>query len=426
MKTKQIELGYIARSQFIDYHRRQQRWACIVAHRRAGKTVACVMDLVDAALRCAKPEARYGYISPTYTQSKDVAWTYLKRFTADIPGVEQRESDLTVVFGHNGARIRLYGADNYDRMRGLYFDGVVLDEYADMDPRAWPEVIRPALADRQGWATFIGTPKGRNAFHEIYSQAVADPEHWFTAVLRAAETGLLPPDELASLRSLLTPEQYAQEMECSFEAAIVGAYYGKAIVEAEADKRITSVPYDSAARVWTAWDLGVADATSIWFCQMVGREVHVIDYYEATGEPLSHYVKVIDRKPYLYGGHLLPHDVKARELGTGKTREEMLEGLGLKCQVVKQHAVEDGINAVRMILSRCWFDKAKTARGIECLKMYRADWDSKLGVLKPRPVHDWASHGADAFRYLAMGLDDHVGVNTNFSRDLVYPKMGYA
>lgn len=396
----------------------------MVVHRRGGKTVSSINDLVRDALTCDKPEARCAYIAPTYGQAKDVAWSYLKRYTADIPGVEHRESDLAVNFP-NGGRVRLYGAENYDRLRGLYLDACVIDEPADIDPRAWPEVIRPALSDRKGRATFIGTPKGRNWFFDIHEAAKTDPE-WFSLTLKASETGLVAEEELASVRSMMTPEQYAQEYECSFEAAIVGAYYGRQIVEAEQDNRITRVPYDSAARVWTAWDLGVADATSIWWVQIVGREVHVIDYYEATGEPLSHYVGVVDKRPYLYGGHILPHDVQARELGTGKTREEMLRGLGLNCNVVRMHSVEDGINAVRMVLSRCWFDEVKTKRGLECLKMYRADYDAKLGVLKPRPVHDWASHGADAFRYLAMGLDEFVGTRTDFSRDLKYQPMGIA
>jgi phage terminase large subunit len=382
------------------------------------------MDLIARAYNSRKDAHRAAYICPTYAQAKDVAWGYLKSITASIPDAEHREVDLAVTFG-NGNRVRLYGADSYDRLRGLYLDDAVIDEPADIDPRAWPEVIRPALSDRKGSATFIGTPKGRDWFYGIHKAAGDDPD-WLALTLKASETGLLDESELSSIRSMLTPEQYAQEMECSFEAAIIGAYYGKAIAEADADKRIGPVPYDSAARVWTAWDLGISDATSIWFVQMVGREVHVIDYYEASGEPLSHYVNVVDRKPYLYGGHLLPHDVQARELGTGKTRQEMLEGLGLKVNVVRNHAVEDGINAVRMILTRCWFDSVKTERGLECLKMYRADWDAKLGVLKPRPVHDWASHGADAFRYLAMGLDEFVGTNTNFNRDIKYAPLGIA
>lgn len=373
------------------------------------------MDLVDEALRCQKTEPRFAYIGPTYTQTKDVAWGYLKRFTAPIPGIQISESELSVLLPNKG-RIRLYGAENYDRIRGLYLDGCVIDEPADIDPRAWPEVIRPALSDRQGRATFIGTPKGRNWFHAIHSAAADDP-NWFALTLRASETGLLPESEMDDLRKMLTEDQYAQELECSFDAAIRGAYYGKLMRDAETEGRICGVSAEPTARVWTAWDLGVSDHTSIWFCQLIGREIRIIDYYEASGEPLSHYVNVIDRKGYVYGGHLLPHDVEARELGTGKTRREVLESLNLKVLTVPQHSVEDGINAVRQFLPRCWFDKAKTARGVECLTMYRADYDEKLQTLRSRPVHDWASHGADAFRYLAMGLDYYAGIDLPKPRD---------
>ena len=215
-----IELGYKPRAQFRAFHLRDQRWACLVVHRRGGKTVACIMDLIDAALDCRKQDGRFAYLAPTYAQAKDAAWGYLKRFTADIRGIEQRESDLMVIFP-NGARVRLYGAENYDRLRGTYADGVVLDEYGDIDPRAWPEVIRPSLADRNGWAVFIGTPRGRNDFHSIHMAAVNDPD-WFSLVLRASQTNLLPQSELDDMRRMMTPDQYDQELECSFDVGSPG------------------------------------------------------------------------------------------------------------------------------------------------------------------------------------------------------------
>ena len=208
-RQRALQLGYEPRKQFLAFHARKQRWACLVCHRRSGKTVACVMDLIDAALRCKKPDGRFSYLAPTYTSAKDVCWLYLKRFTADIPGVEQRESDLTVNFP-NGSRVRLYGAEHYDRLRGTFNDGMVLDEYADISPRAWPEVLRPTLADRQGWAVFIGTPRGRNSFYEVYEHARADPA-WYSLKLKASQTGLIPQDELADMREHMTAEQYDQE-----------------------------------------------------------------------------------------------------------------------------------------------------------------------------------------------------------------------
>lgn len=401
-----IDLGYRSRDQFVPFHQRAQRWACIVAHRRAGKTVACIMDLVDAALRCRKPNARFAYIAPHYNQAKDVAWTYLKQYTGPLPHVAINESELRIDLPANGARLRLYGADNYDRMRGVYFDGVILDEYADMDPRAWSEVVRPALSDRKGWATFIGTPKGKNAFQEIWAQALKDDD-WFTMMLRASETGLVDGEELADARKAMNPEQYEQEYECSFEAAIVGAYYGRDMAQAAKDGRIRSVPWEPSEPVYTAWDLGLDDATAIWFAQVIGSEIRLIDYYETNNTALRDIPRILmNEKPYTYAEHYLPHDVEIRELMSGVSRKSSLEQLGLRPITVAQRvAVEDGINAARNILPKCYFDTHKTERGVDCLKQYQREWDEKRKVFRARPLHDWTSHGADAFRYLATCLE---------------------
>jgi len=399
--SRRIDLGYRARPQFEAFHARRQRWACIVAHRRAGKTVACVMDLIDAALRCKKSEGRFAYMSPTYTQSKDTCWQYLKRFTAEIPGVEQRESDLMVVFP-NGSRVRLYGADHFDRLRGIYSDGLVLDEYADINPRAWPEVLRPSLADRQGWAVFIGTPRGRNDFWRVHQHAEKTPE-WFSLVLRASSTGLLGQAELDDMRTTLTPEQYDQELECSFDAAILGAYFGKEITEAEAAGRIGKVPYDDAIPVHTAWDLGIGDSTAIWFFQVSRDGVRVIDHYEAAGYGLPHYAAVLASRGYDYGTHYLPHDAQARQLGSGRSLWETLNALTNRVpRILPKQNVMDGINAARVTIGSAWFDAEKCHDGLEALRAYRAEYDEKAKTFHDRPQHNWASHSADAFRYLAM------------------------
>lgn len=388
----------------------------------AGKTVACIMDLVDAALRCEKPNPRFAYIAPFYAQAKDVAWAYFKQFTAPIPGVEVHESELRIDLP-NGARLRLYGADNYDRMRGVYFDGAVLDEYGDMDPRAWAEVIRPILSDRRGWATFIGTPKGRNHFYEIWQAAKENPSEWFTLMLRASETGLLPPEELEDARKVMTPEQYEQEYECSFEAAILGAYYGREMQRLEAEGRIRSVPYDPSLPVYTGWDLGLDDATAIWFVQVAGAEVRVIDYLETNNEALSSIARsLLNERPYMYGEHYLPHDAEIRELMTAKSRKDTLESLGVRpVRVAPRQNVEEGINAVRNLLPRCVFDEKKCARGIEALRNYQREWDDKLKTFRKTPRHDWASHGADAFRYLAISLSPRAK-----PQPINYPRRVYA
>ena len=416
--AKEIIIPYTPRDQFETYHDRTERWAKIVAHRRFGKTVGCLNDLIKRAL-CAtrvQPPPRFAYIAPTYTQAKDVAWNYLKFYSAPIPGLKMSESELWIEYP-NGARIRLYGADNYERMRGLYFDDVVIDEPAQFDPRAWPEVIRPTLADHKGGATFIGTPQGRDWFYKIdMDESGQEAEGFFRLTLKASDTGIIPEEELKSLRAGMSEEQFAQEFLCSFDAAVVGAYYGRLMAAAEEDKRIGGVPYEPTAQVWTAWDLGIRDSTAIWFAQVVGREIRLIDYYEASGADLGHYCREIVGRPYLYAGHIVPHDAQAKELGTGKSRLEVLESLGLKnITVAPMHRVEDGINAVRTIIPRCWFDAKKCSRGIDALKMYRSEFDDKLQSLKPRPVHDWASHGADAFRYLALTLD--LQIRTPFNME---------
>jgi hypothetical protein len=399
---RRIDLGYIARPQFELFHARRERWACLVCHRRAGKTVATLMDLIDAALRCKKTDGRFAYIAPTYAQAKDIGWSYLKNYTAPIDSVEQRESDLMVILPRNGARVRLYGAENYERLRGTYADGMVIDEYADMSPRAWPEVLRPSLADREGWATFVGTPKGRNDFWRLHEHAMKDPS-WYSLVLRASQTGLIPDHELADMRAMLTAEAYAQEMECSFDAAILGAYFGRELAEAEAAGRITRVPYDPMLDVHTAWDLGIGDSTAIWFFQVLRDEVRVIDHYEASGYGLPHYTAVLDARGYRYGTDYVPHDAMARQLGTGRSIWETLHSLtGRFPRVIPQQSVMDGINAARVTMARCWFDAERCYDGLEALRAYRANYDERNKVFQDRPAHNWASHSADAFRYLSL------------------------
>lgn len=360
------------------------------------------MDLVDAALRSDKPDARFAFISPTYTQAKDTCWMYLKRFTADIPGVEQRESDLMVLFP-NGARVRLYGSENYDRLRGTYADGLVLDEYADISPRAWPEVLRPSLADRRGWAVFIGTPKGRNDFWRVHEYAQKHPDDWFSLVLRANETGLLPQSELDDMREMLTVEQFDQELNCSFDAAILGAYYGRELTDAEAAGRIGNVPCDPALPVHTAWDLGIGDSTAIWFFQVVRKELHVIDYYEASGYALAHYTAVLASKPYTYGTDYLPHDAMARQLGTGRSIFETMHAQTNRWpRVLPKQNIMDGINAGRLTIGSAWIDADKCHDGLEALRAYHAEFDDKRKVFDDRPHHDWSSHGSDAWRYMSL------------------------
>lgn len=399
-----VSTGYRPRAHQALIHQSLKRFSVLVCHRRFGKTVLCINELVDRALRCELPNPRYAYIAPLFNQAKDIAWTYLKEYTRSIPGVETNETELRVALP-NGAHVRLYGADNPDRLRGIYLDGVVLDEYAQMSPRIWGEVIRPLLADRQGWAVFIGTPMGHNQFWEVYDRANGDPA-WYAGMFRASETNIVIPEELAAAKKDMAEEEYEQEFECSFTAAIRGAYYGKLMAEADREKRITNVPHEHGVKVDTWWDLGVGDPTAIWFVQRVGREVHLIDYYESSGEGIQHYASVIQQKAmerrFVYGEHVAPHDADSKELGTGKTLNQVARELGLVFQVQPRLEIQHGISAVRNLLPVCWFDRERCRHGIEAMRQYRAEHDEKRLTLKDKPLHDWSSHAADAFRYGAL------------------------
>lgn len=405
---RRITIPYRPRELFRPYHARTQRWACLVVHRRGGKSVATVNDMIRAAVRCEKRDGRFAYIAPQLNQAKDVIWTYIKRFTLPL-ATAKNETDLWVEVPNAGghvSRIRVYGADNADRLRGGYLDFALLDEYADMAPSVFGMIVRPMLADREGGATFIGTIKGRNHLWALHEERRDDPE-WFTMYAPASRTGIIPEPEIAEMRKVMTEEEFAQEMELDPDAAIMGAYWGKELAAAEADGRIAEVPTAEGA-VHTVWDLGVGDSTAIWWWQAVGSEIRILDFYENHGVGIDHYAGVVASKPWPKGDDWVPHDAKVRELGTGRTRIEAMIAKGLKPRLVPGHTVEDGINAARMLIPRMWFHRPTTRDAIEGLKQYRADYDEKLRVFKDKPKHDWTSHRADAFRYLAMAYREIV------------------
>jgi len=377
------------------------RFAIAVCHRRCGKTVAAAQRLLLSALTCERPNPRTAYISPTYGQAKRSCWDYLKEMAAPVLAAPPHESELRIDL-LNGGRINCFGAENGESLRGVYLDDVVLDEAADMAPSFWPTVVRPTLSDRGGKALFIGTPKGRNEFHRIYEAARTDPT-WTALLLRASDTGVISDEELEAARRDLTPEQYEQEYACSFDAAILGAYYGRELVAAQEAGRITSVPYDPVLPVHTAWDLGISDSTAIWFFQVSRDGVRVIDYYEASGYGLPHYASVLSARGYTYGTEYLPHDAQARQLGSGRSLWETLRSLTNRVpRILPQQNVMDGINAARVTIASSWFDSEKCRDGLEMLRAYRADYDERTKVFHNRPRHDFSSHGADSFRYLSM------------------------
>lgn len=394
-----IDTGYRPRAQQRLIHDAvaANRFTVVVAHRRMGKTVAAINQMIHSALTNTRAAPRYAYIAPTYAQAKRVAFDYLQDFTRPL-GAEANIAELRVDFFRR--RISLYGSDHADSLRGQYFDGVVLDEFGDQNPRIWTEVVRPALADRGGWALIIGTPRGDNHFRELRDRA-ARGDGWGLLEFKASATGVLEPTELAAARLEMGEDRYAQEFECSFDAPAVGSYYATLLK----DTAIQHVPRDGLARLMTAWDLGMGDSTAIWVAQPVGQEVRLIDYHENHGVGLDHYVSWLREHGYADGDHVLPHDVEVRELGTGKSRREMLEEAGLNIRVAPKLALDDGIQAVRRLLPRCFFDRERCGNGITALKNYRREYDDRRKMFYDRPFHDWTSHAADALRYLALGLD---------------------
>ena len=398
----EVELDYCPRSVFEDFHDRKERWAVIVAHRRCGKTLGCILDLIYRAISEGKEDGRYAYVAPYYSQAKNIAWDYLQKYSQPVLA-KANQSELWVELV-NGARIRLFGADNPDALRGLYLDGIVLDEYADMRPRIWGEIIRPLLSDRLGWAVFIGTPKGHNGFWELYSAAV-NKDDWYVKTLRASVTGLIPDSELADAAKSMTQDQYLQEFECDFESAIVGAYYGKEMRLLTDQGRITKVEYDCMYKVNTAWDLGYTDSTSIWWFQVIHGEIRVLEHHSSNGQSVPFYTGLIQSKNYNYGTHWLPHDARAKTLSSGG--KSIIEQLSAKIplesmKIVPNLSLQDGIQASRMALQRAWFDGDKCMEGIECLRQYQREYDEDKKVFRDRPRHDWTSHSADAWRYCSI------------------------
>jgi hypothetical protein len=399
-----IEIAYKPREQQLAIHELMdsKRFGVVVAHRRMGKTVSAINHLIKEAILNQKEAPRYAYIAPTYGQAKRVAWDYLVKYAEPLGGTSNI-SELRVDFW--GRRIQLFGSDNPESLRGQYFDGVILDEIGDQNPKIWTDIIRPALADRKGWCLFIGTPKGHNHFKELRDRAEKE-DGWGLLEFKASETGVVDDTELKAARNEMGEDKYRQEFECSFDAAVEGSYYGQILNELEDKKHMQEIPWEELSRTFTAWDLGMGDSTSIWVAQLVGTEIRLIDYYENHGVGLDHYVKWIKDNDYSKAEHILPHDVRVRELGTGKSRLEMLEEAGLEIKIAPRMSLDDGIQAVRRILPRCWFNVPKVQTGLNCLRNYRRDYDEKRKIFYERPLHDWSSHGSDSFRYLALGLDE--------------------
>lgn len=416
LKPRQIVLPYSPRRAFVPFHERKQRFACIVVHRRGGKTVAVANDLIRAAILEPDP---YAYVAPYRSQAKSVAWDYFKYYAKPVLK-QANEAELKITL-NTGGTIQLFGADNADAMRGMGFRGGAADEYGDFRPSVWGNVIRPTLSDRKGWWVFMGTPKGHNQFYDVYRAAKEDPS-WFVMTLKASQSGLIDREELEAARKQLSQDQYDQEYECSFDAAILGAYYGKEMARVDAEGRIRAVEHDPSFPVHTVWDLGYTDDTAIIFYQNIASEIRVLDCFAESGGTLEDYSEgefrpgtltraVLERakeRGYRYGRHWLPHDARAKTLASdGKSAvEKLARYLGQSSlAIVPNLSIEDGIQAARTALARTYFDhrcNADSTSLVEALRQYQREYDEDKKVFRKQPLHNWASHQSDAYRYLAI------------------------
>ena len=419
---KQIVIPYKPREiqKFLHKKCDVNRFNVIVVHRRGGKTVFAINHLIKAALTNKKPYPKYAFISPYRVQGKSTAWDYMKQFSAAIPGTKFNESELRVDFSVNNSRIQIIGAENSSAIRGQYFDGVIVDETQNIAPDMFDTILRPCLSDRKGFAIFIGTPMGRNWFFDLHQRA-KETKDWFTCQFKASETKIIPQEELDAAKATMSVDAYEQEFECSFQAGVSGSYYGSIMEDLEKKDKIRDFEIDLSLEVETWWDLGMNDSTVITFAQRRDNEIRIIDCYENSSEGLEHYANVLDEKPYTYSKHIAPHDIRVREIGTNKSRWETAKELGIEFEVAPKLSIEDGIEQSRRLLPKCYFHKSNCKMLVEALKSYCKRWDSKNNCFRNRPVHNWASHFCDSFRYGAVvepiersDWKKPISVNTNY------------
>ena len=352
----------------------------------------------------------YYYLFPTYSQARKVLFDgidsegrriidyYLPRELV----VSTNTSEMKIKLLNNSI-IQFVGSTDFDRLVGTNAVGMVFSEFALQDPRAW-QFLRPVLVANQGWALFISTPRGRNHLWELYNIAQQNDD-WFCYKLTVEDTKHVPLEEIEHERQEMSEDLIQQEWYTSFSAGVEGAYYAKYIDKMRLKDQIGHVPWEESCLVHTAWDIGVNDTTAIIFFQTIGQTVRIIDCYEKNNVGLEHYVSVLKNKPYTYGKHIGPHDIKVREWsGNGLTRIEKARQLGITFTVAPNISIVDGIEAVRSLFSRCWIDETNCAQLIKALENYRKEYDSKRHVYLDHPLHDKFSNAADAMRYLALGL----------------------
>lgn len=403
----QKHLSYIPRPAFVPMHNRYQRWAMLVCHRRSGKSFSLIHDLLLAALDSKLVRPQYAFVAPTYAQAKKVAWEYLKDAARPFLKGTPNETELRVDLVNN-SRIFLAGSDNADTLRGLYLDGVVLDEFAMQSPSVWTQILRPALADRKGWAIISGTPMGKNHFFDLWNQARKNPE-WFTLFLSAEASGIIPPEELDQLRREMPEDEFAQEMLCDFTATSKGAILFREIEAAQNEGRLIDRDiYDPRGEVYAAADIGFRDTAAFWLGQKKSGDIRMIHHTEASGMDASDWVEQLKRGPYPIDEIWLPHDAKARTFTTRNTAQEVFIRSGFRVRMVQRTSILDRVNAARVLARSCKFSTVNCAAGLQALRDWTYEWDDKTKIYSRTPLHNAASHSSDAFSYFAQMVYNEV------------------
>jgi phage terminase large subunit len=400
-----------------DYLEKGGRRAIGAWHRRAGKDDVLLHRTAVAAFE--RP-ATYWTALPEYAQARKALWaavnphTGKRRIDEAFPHElrsSTNEQEMFIRFV-NGSTWQLVGSDRYNSLVGAGVAGVTFSEFALANPSAWG-YIRPMVEENNGWAAFISTPRGRNHFKSLLDMAKANPS-WFAETLSIYDTGALSQEQIdESLQEYIAlygedigRAQFEQEYEVSFNAAILGAFYAREMVTLRKEKRIAEIEALPDRPVHRAWDIGVKDDTSIWWFQVVGTQVFILDCYSQSGVGVDHFAEIVEQRRQLHdwkdGTDFVPHDAKVKEWGTGRTRVETMQGLGLHPNVVPLAGKLDGINAARKTLARSVFHPRCEEQGIAALEQYRREWDDDKKTFKASEVHDWSSHLADAFRYLSM------------------------
>ena len=397
------QLLYVPRQPFIRLHNRAQRLALVVAHRRAGKTVSLINDLLLGAIEEQRERPQLAYIAPTYAQAKRTAWEYLKTYSRPFMKGHPNETELRVDLVNNG-RIFLAGADNPDSLRGLYLDGAVLDEFAQFRPDVLTQIIRPALSDRNGWAVISGTPWGKNHFYELYRLAQERPDDWFTMILRASESGIIPQSELDEMRSMMGEDEYLQEMECSFDATAKGMILARQIEQAEQEGRISDdVVHDPDQPVYVNSDIGFRDAAAWWFWQpTAGGGYNVIDFDQASGLDAEDWIDRLSDKFKEFGRVWLPHDAKAKTFSTRRSAMEQFMAAGHKVALTPRTSVHHRVNAARYMVQHCRFHKTRCKEGLDAARNWKFKFDETRKVFSADPDHDGNSHAGDSYSYFAL------------------------